>query len=54
MESKVLAIVQEILGLEEFTLYTYYKYLNDYDKNTILRVFAYILREYKDNNDVFN
>ncbi len=53
MENNVLSIAQEILELEEFGLYTYHKYLNDYDKCVIYKVFAYILREYKDNNSIF-
>ena len=54
MNDKVLSIAKEILELDEFDLYTYYKYLNDYGKDIIYKVFASISIQYTNDNDISN
>ena len=53
IDKKVISIAKEILELEDFNLYMYYKYITEYDKNTILRVFSYILKTHAKNDAVF-
>lgn len=53
MEKKILSITNEILGLDVFNLYMYYSYIETYGKNIMLRVFANILKQCKDDDDMF-
>ena len=53
MDEKIISIAKEILELEEFNLYIYYKYITEYDKNTVLRVFSYILKTHANNDTIF-
>ena len=54
MDDKIISIAKEILGLEDFNLYMYYKYITEYGNDTITSVFSYILKINKYNPDVFN
>ena len=54
MKKNNMAIVNEIMKIECFNLDTYYEYLNRYGKSTIYSVFAYILKQNKDNNMIFD
>lgn len=54
MNNKIKEIINEILDLEDFNLYLYYKYINEYSKQTMIQVFLYILEKYKDDNQIFN
>lgn len=54
MQDDFLFIVNEIMKLEEFALDDYYDYLNMYGKELVFKVFAYILKENKNSDTVFN